>query len=171
MSIQAVAWVLEHSAASLADRLVLIAIANHADARGWNAWPAVPLIAAEARVDRATVFRSIAALEELGEIHVERRPGRPNRYGIRALMGSQDATGEGSQDATGGVASTRQRGRSVRPEPSEPSMNRRGRARKATDTTPLIPAGPVPLPPAIDPDTRRRGAEYIRALRRGERVE
>lgn len=130
MSIQAVAWVLEHSQATLADRLVLIAIANHCDGRGWNAWPAVPRIALEARVDRATVYRSITALEEAGELAVERKPGRSNRYGIGALMGSQDATGQaevegsqiatgrGSQDATGGVANDHKRGRRMRPEPS-----------------------------------------------------
>lgn len=118
MSIQAVAWVLEHSEATLADRLVLIAIANHADARGWNAYPAVPLIAVEARVDRATVFRALDALEESGELTIKRRPGKANMYGIPALMGSQDATGMGSQDATGGVASTQKRGRNLRPKPS-----------------------------------------------------
>lgn len=158
MSIQAVAWVLEHSEATLADRLVLIAIANHADARGWNAWPAVPLIAAEARVDRATVFRSITALEELGEIDVQRRPGRPNRYGITALMGSQDATGEGSQIATGGVASTRQRGRRLRPEPSV-TVNEPSRARATTTQ--------AALPPPLPEDVRTRGAEFIRGLRQG----
>lgn len=101
MSIQAVAWVLEHSEATLADRLVLIAIANHADARGWNAWPAVPQIAKEARVDRATVYRAIDALEDSGELIVERRPGKSNMYGIAALRGSQDATGEGVANCDG----------------------------------------------------------------------
>ncbi len=118
MSIQAVAWVLEHSEATLADRLVLIAIANHADARGWNAWPAVPLIAREARVDRATVFRALDALEGLGELCVKRRSGRASMYGIPAMGGSQDATGEGVANCDGGVASTRQRGRKLQPEPS-----------------------------------------------------
>lgn len=118
MSIQAVAWVLEHSEATLADRLVLIAIANHADARGWNAFPAVPCIAREARVDRATVFRAIEALEELGELQIRRRPGRASIYGIPGVWGSQDATGEGVADCDGGVANDQQRGRRLRPKPS-----------------------------------------------------
>lgn len=166
MSIQAVAWVLEHSDATLADRLVLIAIANHADGRGWNAYPAVPLIASEAKVDRATVFRALTTLEDSGELTIRRRPGRPNMYGITALMGSQNATGEGSQDATGGVANGHYRGRKMRPEPSEPSRTvTRVHAREATDTTP-IPLRPVKLPAPLDEDTRQRGAGFIRALRR-----
>lgn len=132
MSIQAIAWVLENSEALAAHRLVLLAIANHADASGWNAYPSVPSIAHEARVDRATVFRAIAALEESGELVVRRVAGRSNRYGIAALMGSQDATGkakvEGSQDATGGVASRHYRGRTMRPEPSL-TVNEPSRAR------------------------------------------
>lgn len=138
MSIQAVAWVLENSEATLADRLVLIAIANHADARGWNAWPAVPQIALEARVDRATVFRALTSLEATGEVVIERRAGRSNIYGIAALMGSQSATGRGSQDATGGVANGHKRGRNLRPEPSvtviEPS---RARTREAEKPNPI----------------------------------
>lgn len=118
MSIQAVAWVLEHSEATLADRLVLIAIANHADGRGWNAWPAVDRIAVEARVDRRTVFRAIETLEAAGELTVKRRPGRPNIYGITALMGWQDVTPQGVADCHPGVTSTPKRGGRMSPEPS-----------------------------------------------------
>jgi hypothetical protein len=161
MSIQAVAWVLEHSEATLADRLVLIAIANHADARGWNAYPAVPLIAREARVDRATVFRALEALETLGELLIQRRPGRSSMYGITALgsqsttgEGSQSTTGEGSQDATGGVANTQKRGRNLQPKPSVTVNEPRGDA---------VVKLPDPLPDAI----RARGVEWVRALRKG----
>lgn len=150
MSIQAVAWVLEHSDATLAERLVLIAIANHADARGWNAWPAIPMIAREARCGRATVFRAIDSLETSGELVIERRAGRSNMYGIAALMGSQIETGEGSQIETGGVSSTRQRGPKLRPKPlrtvNEPS---RAHARK---------------PPELPADVRARGAEFMRTV-------
>lgn len=164
MSIQAVAWVLEQSEATLADRLVLIAIANHADGKGWNAYPAVPLIAAEAKVDRATVFRALTTLEESGELVVHRRPGRSNMYGITALMGSHDATGKGSQDATGGVANTQKRGRKMRPKPSvtvnEPAQ------RSPIDTSPIAP---VRLPTALSEETRRKGAEFFRTLRQGDK--
>ncbi|MGH9002127.1 MAG: helix-turn-helix domain-containing protein, partial [Acidimicrobiia bacterium] len=83
MSVQAIAWVLEHSIAEGYDRLVLLAIANHCDARGFNAWPSVDHIAREARVHRSTVFRSLEELARLGELKViERGRGRsrPNHY-------------------------------------------------------------------------------------------
>ena len=173
MSIQAIAWVLEESEATLADRLVLLAIANHADGRGWNAWPTVPQIAREARVDRATVFRALGDLEASGELCIERRRGRSNMYGITAMMGSQiatgrgsqDATGKGSQIATGGVANCDERGRRMRPEPSltvnEPSRAP-ARAREAAPTT------QPKLPPELPAEVRARGAEFFRALRTGE---
>jgi hypothetical protein len=153
-------WVLEWSASTLADRLVFLAIANHADARGMNAWPSIDKIAEEARVHRTTVFRAIDALEASGELTVLRRPGRSSYYGITQLMGSQDATGEGSQIATGGVASTHHRGSRLLPKPSltvnEPA-NR-----------PPIPKAPVAKPDPLDAATRARGAEFIRSLRGGK---
>lgn len=95
MSIQAIAWVLEHSEATLANRLVLLAIANHADANGWNAYPSIPRIAAEARLNRSTVYRALDALVDAGEIVCRHRPGYSNMYGIAALQGSQSETPRG----------------------------------------------------------------------------
>jgi hypothetical protein len=165
VSIQAVAWVLEHSKATLADRLVFIAIANHCDAHGC-AWPAVPQIALEARVDRATVFRALNNIVELGELTIRSRPGRASIYGIPAIMGSQDATGKGSQDATGGVASTRQRGRNLPPEPSRTIIEPRGG-----------PDFPARCPQCgylkfdcqcNDKVDKERAKEWVQAIRRGE---
>lgn len=118
MSIQAIAWVLENSEATLADRLVLLAIANHADGKGWNAYPAIPLIAREARVEERTVYRALEALENAGELTIKRRPGRPSIYGITALMGCQDVRGEGWQDVRGGRHPARAWGDKLPPEPS-----------------------------------------------------
>lgn len=164
MSIQAVAWVLEHSEAKLADRLVLIAIANHADARGWNAWPSIEKIAEEAGIHDVTVWRSVKALEELGEIAVERRPGRPNRYRLPALDPLQSATGEGLQDARGEPPASRKKPLASRKkplnrmqgEPSEPSRT-------------MAPTTHPPLPPALPDDVKARGADFFRALRNGEK--
>ena len=161
MSIQAVAWVLEHSEATLADRLVLIAIANHADARGWNAWPSIGKIAEEAGVHEVTVWRSITALEKLGELDVQRRPGRPSRYGLPALNPLQSATGEGLQVARGAppanrkgpLASRKKPLNRMQPEPSEPS---------------ITVAGARAMPPELPADVRARGVEFFRALRKGE---
>lgn len=158
MSIQAVAWVLEHSEATLADRLVLIAIANHCDGRGVNAWPAAERIAHEAKVHRATVFRALETLEESGELTVKRRPGRPNTYGIPSLMGSQDATGRGVADCDGGVANDAQRGRRLRPEP----------LRTVNEPSPAHAREGITMPNGLDSETRKRGVEFFKALRTGQ---
>lgn len=161
------AWVLEHSEAKLADRLVLIAIANHADARGANAWPAVPSIAREARVDRATVFRAIDALEELGELTVHRRTSKPSIYAITALMGSQDATAGGSQDATEGVASTRPGGRRLPPEPSRTVHEPRG-GPDFPDR--CMKCGHLKFDCQCDTIVdKERAKEWVRALRNGDK--
>lgn len=96
MSIQAVAWVLQNSKAELADRLVLIAIANHCDAH-WCCYPSVDMIAAEAKVSRATVFRSVKELVRLGELEVApggRGKGQRSTYRVAHYLGSQDGTVE-----------------------------------------------------------------------------
>jgi len=72
VSIQAVGWVLEHSTTRMADRLVLLAIANHAGTSpvdgAWEAWPGVALIAEEANLAPRVVQVSLARLEGSGVI-------------------------------------------------------------------------------------------------------
>ena len=161
MSIQAVAWVLEHSEATLADRLVLIAIANHADARGWNAWPSIGKIAEEAGVHEVTVWRSITALEKLGELAVQRRPGRPSRYSLPAIHPLQSATGEVLQDARGqGVAS--------RKGPLASRKKPLNRMQPEPSVTVNEPSRAHATPPPLPAEVRARGAEFFRTLRNGD---
>lgn len=68
MSVQALSWVLEHSEARLADRLVLLCLADHAKADGTGAWPSIATIAHHARISRRQVSYSLAALEQAGAI-------------------------------------------------------------------------------------------------------
>lgn len=160
MSIQAIAWVLEHSEATLADRLVLLAIANHADARGWNAWPSIPLIASEARVDDRTVYRAIEALEKRGEIIVERRRGRPNRYAVALQRGDKLSGVHPWQDVRGPLTSTTKTPDILPGEPlrtvNEPS---RARARDSQTVPDWVPNGPCQGP------TGEQRAAGIRAIR------
>lgn len=96
------AWVLENSQAEGYGRLVLLAIANHADHSGTNAFPSVEKIAHEARVSRATVFRVLPKLVGLGELTIEKGgagAGSTNRYHVQ-MKGSQTATLQGSQAET-----------------------------------------------------------------------
>ncbi len=68
MSVQALAWVLEHAEARLGARLVLIALANHAHDDGSNAFMSQETIAAEARLTDRQVRRCLKELEASGEI-------------------------------------------------------------------------------------------------------
>jgi len=118
-------WVLQWSESEGSDRLVLLAIANHADATGALAYPSVVQIAEEARVDRATEFRALTRLEGLGELEITRSRGRGQRntYCLKRL---RDATLDRVAPGDKKVASDAQKGRSgathSRQEPSLTAM-------------------------------------------------
>ena len=79
----AVDAVLTHSRARLADRLVLLVIAQSSTyGTGSGCRRGRASIAKRAGVNVGSVTRSLRTLEELGELHVERRPGRPSRYTV-----------------------------------------------------------------------------------------
>ena len=82
MSWQAVTWVLEFSESTGYSRLVMIAIASHANREGKNAFPSLDTIALEARISRREVIYCVQSMEELGELRVTRGIGRgnPNSY-------------------------------------------------------------------------------------------
>lgn len=106
MSVKVMSWVFEHSAATLGDRLVLLAIADHANNEGLDAFPSVDTIAKKARVDRSTVFRSIERLVALGELKVQSGGGRGHTNAYSVTM-------EQSHIATD------KKGRNMRPCPPE----------------------------------------------------
>jgi helix-turn-helix protein len=94
MSIQAMVWVLEHSRTAGYSRLVLLAIANHADAHGHNAWPSIDQISREANVSRATTYRALNDIVTLNELEITTSHGgrgRPNHYRL-PLKPSQPET-------------------------------------------------------------------------------
>ena len=68
MSVTAVTWVLQFSDERLGNRLVLIALADHAHSDGSNAFPSVKTIAREARMSERNVQRALRALEQSGAI-------------------------------------------------------------------------------------------------------
>lgn len=71
MSVQAIAWVLEHSESRLGARCVLMSIANHAKADGTGSWPSVKTIAKEARLSDREVQYATAELRRIGELSVQ----------------------------------------------------------------------------------------------------
>lgn len=101
MSVQALAWVFDHSPTRGADRLVLLSIANHAGRNvgdgAWEAWPGVALIQREAGLDRSrTVQDALRRLVDSGALQREvngapderiRRDHRPNLYRIMLASG------------------------------------------------------------------------------------
>ena len=68
MSVQATSWVYEHSKATGADRLVLLAIADAANKEGRNSCQSAATLAKMSAASERTVWRCIARLEAAGEI-------------------------------------------------------------------------------------------------------
>lgn len=68
MSVHVTSWVLRNSEAHLGDRLVLLALADHAKDDGTYAWPSVETIAREAHLSSRQVRRCLRNLEESGSI-------------------------------------------------------------------------------------------------------
>lgn len=109
MSTTATSWVWRHSEAVDTDRLVLLAIADAADADGDNSWPKIETIAAYVRKSERTVRRSLRSLQELGELEIEFRAGgkrdvarndlRPNLYRLTKMLHRPD-TGDPSGKPT-----------------------------------------------------------------------
>lgn len=89
MSTTAVAWVLDHSTARLAERCVLIALADEAASDGGSCRPGVRRLAQRAQVHTTTAVEAIPKLEKADEIRVLRPKtkgrGHHNRYLV--LMG------------------------------------------------------------------------------------
>lgn len=92
MSVEAMAVVLHHSAATGTVKLVLLGIANHEGDGG--AWPTVSTLAKYANADERTVQRAITKLVELGELKRGVQAGgdhripshkRPNLYKIAVV--------------------------------------------------------------------------------------
>ena len=87
------AWVLNKSKATLGSRLVLLSIANHADATGMNSWPSIPIIAKESKLSERQAQNCIKNLERIGELNIERGEGYKgsHRYTLVKLGGENIA--------------------------------------------------------------------------------
>jgi hypothetical protein len=110
-------WVLDHSDATLGARLVLLAIANHANNAGENSWQSVETLAKASRLSERQTRYALRKLEEIGEIEKVGRT-RQGTHVYRLPKMAQQALDEGAdsagadiaprQDATlGGQSSTR----------------------------------------------------------------
>lgn len=78
MSIQAVAWALEQQIPA-GPKLVLVALANHADHSSGLCWPSVALVAHEASCSPRAVYRFVADLTRNGYVSVEKKRGKDGK--------------------------------------------------------------------------------------------
>lgn len=76
MSVQATAWVIQHSEHKGSNLLLLIMIANHAHADGTGAWPSVSTLAKECRMSERQIKRMLPELDASGELVVFWSKGR-----------------------------------------------------------------------------------------------
>lgn len=111
MAIATIAWAFEQRLANPTAKLVLLALADHADGNGL-CWPSISRLEQRTSLSRSSVIRALAELEQLRLIERTRRGPTSNSY----LLPSVTVTPEKCQPDTSGSVS-------VTPKPSvETSM-------------------------------------------------
>lgn len=151
MSIQAVAWVLDHSESKGYARLVLISLANHYNGKTGQCNPGQRAIAREAGISPGSVPPQIRALVELGELEVaeEGGPRKTARYSL-PFMGAQELSAERSGAE-----------RSARPKAERSARRRAEQNRKEPERTSTEP----PTTPPTDELPALRWAKRWAELR------
>lgn len=86
MSVRVMTWVWEHSRSRLSARLVLLAIADHANGDGIDAFPSQVQLMRKTGLSERAVQKAIGELVELGELHVSTGGGRGHTNRYRVLM-------------------------------------------------------------------------------------
>lgn len=89
MSFQAMSWVIENSQQKTNSYLVLLLIAWHARPGGKSAWPSIPRLAHESRLNPRTVRRIVDRLVACGELVKETRSG-PRQCNLYSLPFHED---------------------------------------------------------------------------------
>lgn len=133
MSVQATTWAWEHSTAKGNDLLVLLAVADAANAQGGRSCQSAATVSSMTRLSERTVQRVLQRLVESGELVVD---GRDRRYqtnvysmpGVAAggpvTLRQDDGPSNCRYDKTDPVVTTKQAGRydtAVSPNPINPS--------------------------------------------------
>ena len=84
MSVQAMAWVIEHAPCSGSDFVVLLMIANHAHSDGTGAYPSIATLAKESRIKDRQVSNVLRNLEKQGLIETKKQGG-PHRVNLYTM--------------------------------------------------------------------------------------
>lgn len=170
MSIQAVSWALQHSAAKLGARLVLIAIANHADAQGRNSFPSVLQIASEAHLSERQVQRALRTLERQGEIRIAEGKGRHGTHLYELPRMGDNMTPLEGDNMSGGMTNRTARGdksytkhtqnvtRTVLNRPKEEETLQSSRKREGRRSEGTNPRAGGTNPRAVGESPRQNGA-------------
>jgi hypothetical protein len=164
------AAVWDHSRAQGIARLVLLALADHADHDGY-CWPSVETVARKCRVSERTVQRAIGEAEASGEIVRGLMQGRGYTNLYRVMSGPVDSvddlsTGGDTQSPLGvthsrpGVTEMAKRGDTQSP---RTVRNRKEPRVSSANRFPLVDTQPPSMPDPVDPDKLR---EEMAAIRR-----
>jgi len=102
MSAQCMGWVLRHSKQKGSALLVLIAIADHADPDGKNAWPSVKTLAKFSRLTERAVQYILRKLEEQGDIVCRQGAGPYGSNAYEVIMAGDANFSVGVQSLQGG---------------------------------------------------------------------
>jgi hypothetical protein len=134
MSVQAMSWVFQHSTSRLGARLILLAIANHADLHGRNSWASVEQLAEESHLSERQARYALRELETSGEIvQVAISPRRTHVYelpGMADLWTRTEGADIAPADSAGGNPrqlrgqNPTDEGEQTAPEPSRTVLNR-----------------------------------------------
>jgi hypothetical protein len=138
MSIRAIQWVWDHSAASGTDMVVLQFIANCANEEGENAWPSIETLAKKARVGVRAVQRSIKFLIKLGELEAEKNGGRNGTYMFRLPMNVKNDAKLASETTRFASNMTQVRVENDTQTVTEPSSNQKNKASSKKSLSPEL---------------------------------
>lgn len=147
MSIAVMSWVWQHSASGGNDRLVLLAIADHAGDDGTNAYPSVGRLARKANISERTVQRCIQSLIGLGELEVEFGSGhRASRYTVLMKEGRQSVTPPADEKVD--------RGDNLSPQPRQTDTTGASDCHPSGDTAGTLTV----LEPSVEPSENHPGS-------------
>ncbi len=161
MSVRVMTAVFDHSDSRLADRLILLVIADRADDDGTGCYRGKESIARMARVSRSTVTEAITRLTEMGELEVEHRPGRTSLYRVVLPGVGQNPAGSGRPESGRGSA-TRPADRrpGSGPDPSLDTSTSKGEPSQKRTGDPIEDRRRAQA--QLDAENERRENEYAR---------
>lgn len=122
MSVKVMSKVWGASIGSKSAKLVLLAIADHADDNG-KAWPSIAGLAAKCEMSKRTVIRTIQTLVSDGFLTAKKSHGRTTQYTVKLVTPCHQCHHDTSDIGGKSGDILTKSGDTMSPEPSEPSRN------------------------------------------------